>query len=181
MQAELQILSLSFEEALGLVPDLAELLIDAVHFGASVTFLRPLAREKAEQFWLSAAQSLQEGERKLLVAFKGDKVVGTVQLIHCTQENQPHRAEIAKMLVHSSERRRGIGSALLRAAEDAALAEGRTVLVLDTELGGPGEKLYASLGWIRVGEIPDFAIGPDGKLLSTVFFYKLIGERPPSP
>lgn len=152
---------------------LASLLIDCVEGGASVGFMLPLARATARSFWEQALASAELGERIVLVAEgpAGD-LVGTVQLIFAVPQNQPHRANVAKMLVRRDARRRGIGAMLLQAAESAARRAGRTLLVLDTASGSDAERLYARLGWVRVGEIPTYALWPDGRPCSTTYFYK---------
>jgi GNAT superfamily N-acetyltransferase len=160
-------------EAHTLVPALAQLLIDCVAAGASVSFMHPLGRERAEAFWRGVTDGAARGERVLLVAEDpAGAVVGTVQVVLALPENQPHRGEIAKLLVHPRARRRGIAAALMEAADEAARAAGRTLLVLDTVTGGDAERLYARLGWQRCGIIPDFALWPHGGLCSTTVFYK---------
>jgi GNAT superfamily N-acetyltransferase len=155
---------------------LTDILIDCVERGASVSFMHPLQRERAETFWADVAESVARDERILLVAEAAGEVVGTVQVVFAGPENQPHRADVAKMLVHGRARRRGIAEALMRAAEAAALAAGKTVLVLDTVTGGDAERLYARLGWQRVGVIPNFALFPDGRPCATTYFYKALGR-----
>jgi len=151
---------------------LADVLIDCVAGGASVSFMHPLARDKAVGFWRRLGDDVARGGRMLLVAHDASGIVGTVQVIPAQPDNQPHRADIAKMLVHRRARRRGVGSALMRAAEDAARAAGKTLLVLDTATGGDAERLYARLGWIFVGVIPDYALWPQGGLCSTSLYYR---------
>jgi GNAT superfamily N-acetyltransferase len=154
------------------VGGLAALLIDCVDGGAGVSFLRPLSVEKAEAFWRRIAAGVDAGTHAVLVAEDDDGIVGTVQLILDMPENQQHRADLAKMLVHRRARRRGLGGALLVAAEELARDLGRTLLVLDTNTGDDAERLYARSGWVRVGEIPDFGVHPDGGLRATTVFYK---------
>lgn len=152
---------------------LAEVLIDCVAAGASVSFMWPLAYADALAFWREVIGSAARGERILLVAEDhSGQVQGTVQVLLNLPENQPHRADLAKMLVHRRARRRGIGAALVRAAEQAAHAAGRTLLVLDSVTGGDAERLYARLDWQRVGVIPGYALWPHGGLCSTTYFYK---------
>lgn len=158
-----------------LVPALADLLIDAVQGGASVSFLAPLARTEAEAFWRDVARGVGEGNRILLCAFDGDALIGTAQLFLSTPPNQPHRAEVAKVLVLQRARRRGIARLLMNALEREARARGRTLLTLDTVTGSAGERLYASLGYSRVGEIPAYALLPDGSPVATSIFYKQLG------
>jgi GNAT superfamily N-acetyltransferase len=154
---------------------LAALLIDAVEGGASVGFMHPLSRERAIRFWCRVAEGVDRGERALF-ATRDDagRIVGTVQLLLDLPENQPHRAEIAKMLVHRSARRRGLGEALMRAAECYAQQLGRDLLTLDTG-SADAERLYQRLGWMRVGEVPGFALWPGGGRCRTVFFYRRLG------
>jgi GNAT superfamily N-acetyltransferase len=150
---------------------LADVLVDVVEGGASVSFMRPLTRERARAFWRDVADSAARGERVLLVAEDGSGILGTVQLVLAEPDNQPHRADLAKMLVHRRARRQGAGGALLEAAEEAARALGRTLLVLDTA-SADAERLYERQGWVRVGTVPDYALLPDGGLCDTVFFYR---------
>lgn len=151
---------------------LVDLLIGCVEAGASVSFMWPMTRAKAETFWRAVDAGLERGDRALVVAqdASGD-ILGTAQAIWAAPENQPHRADIAKMLVHPRARRRGVGAAVLRAAEEAARAAGRIVLVLDTS-SPEAERLYERGGWQRVGTVPRYALLPDGAFCSTVFFYK---------
>ena len=155
------------------VRGLAELLIDCVDGGASVGFMHPLPLSKAMDFWRRVAEGVARGERALLVAEDAGGPVGTVQLILDQPENQPHRADLSKMLVHRRARRRGLGAALLRAAESVARDCGRSLLVLDTA-SADAERLYASLGWQRVGVIPGYALLPQGGLCDTTVFYRLL-------
>lgn len=151
---------------------LADVLVDCVEGGASVSFMAPFPREAAVTFWRRVADDVALGQRVLLIAEDECGVCGTVQLILDLPPNQPHRADVAKMLVHRRARRRGLGAALMRAAEAAARDCGRTLLVLDTVTGGDGERLYARLGWTRVGEIPNYALLPEGGFCSTTYFYR---------
>jgi len=153
------------------VRGLAEVLVDCVQGGASVSFMSPLPIDKAVTFWRGIAGQLAEGRRALLVAEDDRGVVGTVQLVFDLPENQPHRADLSKMLVHRRARRRGIGEALLRAAEELARANAKWLLVLDTA-SADAERLYARAGWIRVGVVPGFALWPEGGLCDTTFFYR---------
>jgi len=151
---------------------LCDVLIDCVEGGASVNFMRPMTRAKAAQFWQGVATSLGRGERALIVA-EDDRgeILGTVQAVWAPHENQPHRAEIAKMLVRRNARRHGVGSMVLAAAERAARDAGRTLLVLDTA-SADAERLYERGGWQRVGTVPRYALLPDGPFCQTVIFYK---------
>jgi GNAT superfamily N-acetyltransferase len=154
---------------------LAALLIDCVEGGASVSFMLPLTAERARAFWQRVAQGVHDGERALLVAEDAHGViVGTVQLVLGQPENQPHRADVAKMLVHRRMRRQGLGGQLMRAAEETARDCGKTLLVLDTVTGGDAERLYARLGWQRVGVIPDYALWPQGGWCATTYFYRRV-------
>jgi GNAT superfamily N-acetyltransferase len=155
------------------VQALADLLIDCVEGGASVSFMLPLTRERAVAFWRKVADGVARGERALLVAEDAGGLLGTVQLVLEQPENQPHRAEVAKMLVHRRARRRGIGALLMQAAEQEAREHRKTLLVLDTS-SAEAERLYARAGWQRVGVIPGFALLPEGGLCSTTFFYRVL-------
>src|SRR4051794_15821560 len=154
------------------IDGLTEVLVDCVHGGASVGFMDPLPRERAVAFWRRIGQAVAAGARALVVAEDELGICGTVQLVLEQPDNQPHRADLAKMLVHRRARRRGVGAPLLRAAEDTARACGRTLLVLDTVTGGDAERLYQRLGWARVGAIPGYALFPRGGLCSTTVFYR---------
>ena len=151
------------------------MLIDCVEGGASVSFVLPMRRAKAEAFWRDAAASVARGERIVLAAEDETGIVGTVQVISAEPENQPHRGDLAKMLVHRRARRRGIGAALLEGAERAARDAGKTLLVLDTA-SDDAERLYARRGWQRVGEIPRYALLPDGAPCATRIFFKTLDE-----
>ena len=150
---------------------LALVLIDCVAGGASVSFMHPLPLAKAVAFWRGITADVARGARALLVAEDAAGIVGTVQLVLAQPENQPHRADLAKMLVHRRARRRGLGAALMRAAEATARACGKSVLVLDTA-GGDAERLYRRMGWTPVGTVPDYALWPQGGLCGTTFFYR---------
>lgn len=151
---------------------LCEVLMDCVEGGASVNFMQPMTLAKAAEFWREVAASLNRGERALVVAEdEHGAILGTAQVVWATAENQPHRADVAKMLVHRRARRLGVGAAVLKAAEDAARVAGRTLLVLDTA-SNDAERLYARNGWQRVGTIPEFALMPDGAPCATVVYYK---------
>jgi GNAT superfamily N-acetyltransferase len=154
------------------IDQLADVLIDCVDGGASVSFMHPLTRERAVAFWRKVAAGVAAGDRALLVAEDDRGVCGTVQLILDLPENQPHRADLVKMLVHRRARKRGLGAALMQAAEGLARDCGRTLLVLDAVTGGDAERLYERLGWVRVGDVPYFALMPDGRPCSTTYFYR---------
>ncbi|MDR5752917.1 MULTISPECIES: GNAT family N-acetyltransferase [unclassified Caballeronia] len=160
-------------EAAACVEGLADVLIDCVEGGASVSFMLPISREKAVAFWQRVAEGVARGERVLLVAEdETGRIVGTVQVVTEQPENQPHRADIAKMLVHRQARRCGVGRLLMAEAERAAREENKSVLVLDTVTGGDAERLYERAGWQRVGEVPNYALMPDGELCGTTFYHK---------
>jgi GNAT superfamily N-acetyltransferase len=151
---------------------LADVLLDCVAGGASVSFMSPLTRERAGAFWRKVGEGVGAGGRALLVAEDAAGICGTVQLLLDLPENQPHRADVAKMLVHRRARRLGLGAALMRAAEETARELGKTLLVLDTVTGGDADRLYRRLGWVVVGEIPGYALYPGGGLCGTTVFYR---------
>jgi ribosomal protein S18 acetylase RimI-like enzyme len=153
------------------IDELATVLIDCVEGGASVSFMHPLSHERAVAFWRRVARGVAAGERALIVAEDAQGLCGTVQLVLDQPENQPHRAELSKMLVHRRARRRGLGAALMRAAEAAARDCSKTLLVLDTA-NDEAERLYERLGWTRVGMIPDYALLPRGGLCGTTVYYR---------
>lgn len=154
------------------VQSLAELLIDCVDGGASVSFMHPLPLTKAVAFWRRVADGVAQGERALLVAEDAHGIVGTVQLVLDQPDNQPHRADLAKMLVHRRARRQGLGAALMRAAERLGRDCGKSLLVLDTVTGSDAERLYTQLGWQPCGVIPGYALWPRGGLCATTYFYR---------
>jgi GNAT superfamily N-acetyltransferase len=156
---------------------LAGVLIDCVDEGASVSFMHPLSHDRAVAFWRCVAQDVAAGGRALLIAEDAQGLCGTVQLAFDLPENQPHRADLSKMLVHRRARRQGLGAALIRAAEETARECGRTLLVLDAVTGGDAERLYARLGWVRVGEIPRYALFPRGGFCSTTVFYRQLTRQ----
>jgi len=153
------------------IDELADVLIDCVEGGASVSFMHPLSRDRAVAFWRRVAQGVAAGERALLVAEDARGLCGTVQLVLEQPENQPHRAELSKMLVHRRARRQGLGAALMRAAEATARECGKTLLVLDTA-NGEAERLYERMVWTRVGVIPGYALLPQGGLCGTTVYYR---------
>ena len=158
------------------IQGLSEVLIDCVEGGASVSFMLPMTRAKAEAFWRRTAASAARGERVVLAAEDAaGEIVGTVQIILEQPENQPHRGDLAKMLVHRRARRRGVGAALLVAAERSALDAGKTLLVLDTA-SDDAERLYGRNGWQSCGQVPGYALLPDGRPCATTFFYKFLGD-----
>lgn len=154
---------------------LAEVLSNCVDGGASVSFVLPFSTESALAFWRRTAESVARHERVVLVAKDaGQRVVGTVQLIIDQPENQPHRADVAKLLVHECARRGGIARALMQRLEEVAMDLQKTVLVLDTATGSGAEQFYQRSGWLKVGEIPRYALMPDGALTATSIFYKFL-------
>jgi GNAT superfamily N-acetyltransferase len=170
---EITIRRVAGNEAGACVDGLADVLIDCVAGGASVSFMWPLPRTEALAFWQGVADAVARDERVLLVAEdRSGTIVGTVQMITSLPPNQPHRADVAKMLVHRQARRRGVAQRLMTTLDDVARAAGRTVLVLDTVTGGDAERLYQRMGWQRVGEIPRYALMPNGDFCATTFFHK---------
>jgi GNAT superfamily N-acetyltransferase len=153
------------------IEQLADVLIDCVEGGASVGFMLPLVRERALAFWRRVAAGVASGERALFVAVDAAGIVGTVQLVLAQPDNQPHRADLSKMLVHRRGRRLGLGAALMRAAEATAAQSGKTLLVLDTA-SADAERLYTRLGWQSCGVVPDYALLPGGGYCDTRFFYR---------
>ncbi|MGF1665185.1 MAG: GNAT family N-acetyltransferase [Acidimicrobiia bacterium] len=162
----------------GELAGLAEVLVDCVAAGASVSFMWPFMLEQALAYWATVADEVAAGRRMLLVAEDEEGVVGTVQLVPAQPDNQPHRADVGKLLVHRRGRRRGVGAALMRAVDVVAHQAGKTVLVLDT--ADPGaERLYLRLGWQRVGVVPDFAMLPDGGMCATTILWKRVSPDLP--
>ena len=151
---------------------LSDILIDVVEAGGSVGFMHPVSPESAADFWQDSLAAAERAERVVLGAFDGYDLVGTVSLLLDLPPNQPHRAEITKMMTRCSHRHRGIATALLRAAEDIAVARGRTLLVLDTAAYGGASRLYESLGFTLAGIIPDYALKPHGGLTGTMVYWK---------
>lgn len=155
------------------IRDLALVLIDCVEGGASVSFMHPLSLDRATAFWRRVAESVSRDDCALIVAEDANGVVGTVQIVLRQPENQPHRGDIAKLLVHRRARRSGVGEALMREAERVAHECGKTLLVLDTA-SGDAERLYVSMGWQLVGVIPGYALWPNGGLCATSFYYRTL-------
>lgn len=154
---------------------LSDVLANCVNGGASVSFMLPFHHETALAFWQRTAASVARGERIVLVAKDVDQtIVGTVQLIIDQPENQPHRADVAKLLVHERARRTGIARALMQRLEAVAADAGKNVLVLDTATGSGAENFYQRCGWQKVGEVPRYALMPDGALTATSIFYKFL-------
>ncbi|HEY0820669.1 MAG TPA: GNAT family N-acetyltransferase [Rhizobacter sp.] len=160
------------------VAPLCDLLMDCVAGGASVGFVQPMSVAKAQRFWDGVADAVARAEIVLLVARDGDgRIAGSVQLVLALKENQPHRADVSKLLVHRRARRLGVGALLMREVEAAARRIGRTLLVLDTATP-EAERLYAREGWARCGTIPDYALMPDGAPCATTFYYKKLTASP---
>ncbi len=171
---EIVVCRLTGDEARAAIPDLAEVLFDCVDGGASVSFMAPFSRDDASAWFAGVVAEVAAGTRVLLAAYDGDALVGTVQFMHAWPPNQPHRADITKLLVHRNARGRGVGRLLMEQAELEARADGKTLLVLDTVSDSDAYRLYTRLGWVEVGEIPDFALWPDGRLCATTVFYKRV-------
>ncbi|MGF6644569.1 GNAT family N-acetyltransferase [Paraburkholderia sp. GAS82] len=173
MSEDVSVRRIGANEAVACVDALADVLIDCVEGGASVGYMLPLAREKALGFWRGVAEGVARNERALLIAeSRAGEILGTVQLIFAQPDNQPHRADVGKMLVCRKARRRGIAQRLMAAVEDTARDEGRSVLVLDTVTGGAAEGLYEKAGWQRVGVVPKYALMPDGEFCATTVYYR---------
>jgi GNAT superfamily N-acetyltransferase len=159
-------------EAKALIPALAEILIDCVESGASVSFMLPIDRRTAEDFYEAVAEKIANGSTILFVAFLDGEPVGTVQLSPELKPNQPHRADVQKLLVHRRGRNRGVGQALMAAVEETARSRGRWMLCLDTATGSAAERLYEKLGWQLLGVLPRHAMWPQGGFCDTTFFWK---------
>lgn len=175
MTTSLHLQNLSREAILTHVDALSDILENCVNGGASVSFMLPFSHEKARAFWLSVADSVGRQERTVLAcADEQGELIGTVQLITDQPENQPHRADVAKLLVHEKARRKGAAMALMEALEGEARKQGKSVLVLDTATGSGAEVFYQRAGWQKAGEIPRYALMPDGALTATSVFYKFL-------
>lgn len=175
MTSSVRVLPLSAQDILRRLPELTDILVDCVNGGASVSFMLPFHPDKAVAFWHNVAQSVGADERVVLAALDGDdQLLGTVQLITDFPENQPHRGEVAKLLVHSRARRLGIARRLMDELEQTARRCGKTVLVLDTATGSGAETFYQQCGWLKAGEIPQYALMPEGGLTATSVFYKVL-------
>jgi GNAT superfamily N-acetyltransferase len=170
----IEIQRLSAAEGRPYIGALAGVLLDCVEGGASVSFMASLSRNEAESFFQRALSEVENGNRILLAAFSGPELVGTVQIITAMPPNQPHRADVAKLLVLQSARAQGVGTLLMKKVEEVARQEGKTLLVLDTVTGDKAERLYTRLGWTRVGVIPNYAMFPDGRWCDTTYFWKAL-------
>jgi ribosomal protein S18 acetylase RimI-like enzyme len=164
--------ALTPDEYRAAIPGLADLVVDAVRAGASINFLATVTPEEAARWWEARIPAVEGGAITAFVAMDADRLVGSVLLMRSTNANSPHRAEIGKVIVHTSARRRGLASALMRAAEDRARADGRWMLVLDTVTDSAADLLYRSLGWQVTGIVPDYAQLPDGRPWAATFFWK---------
>ncbi|MFL5929316.1 MAG: GNAT family N-acetyltransferase [Gaiellaceae bacterium] len=173
--AQIEVRRLDAPELAAHLDGLAAVLADCVEGGASVSYMAPFTHEDARDAFTQFAAEVEQGRRLLLAAFEHGAVVGTVQVVYAWPPNQPHRADIAKLLVRRSARGRGIAQRLMAQAEREAAAEGKTLLVLDTVTGDPAERLYEKLGWNRVGVIPNYALYPDGRPCATTVFWKALG------
>tara|TARA_R110002124_G_scaffold124740_2_gene283846 strand:+ start:295 stop:837 length:543 start_codon:yes stop_codon:yes gene_type:complete len=177
MSGALVIRALTAQELTARLDEFCDLLLDIVNGGASVGFMAPFSRDRARSFWQGIIASVERGERILLAAIDGEggRVTGSVQLVLAQPDNQPHRGDVSKMLVHSSARRQGLGAALLDAVEAAAREAGKTLLVLDTVPGTPADRLYQRAGWTALGVIPGYALMPDGAACDTRMFWRQLG------
>jgi GNAT superfamily N-acetyltransferase len=173
----IQVRLLGADELAEHVDALADVLEDCVAGGASVSYMWPFAHEQARAAFEGFAADAADGRRLILGAFDGDRLIGTVQVNLALPPNQPHRGEIAKLLVHTSARGRGIAERLMEQAEAEARAEGKTLLVLDTVTGSTAERLYERLGWTRIGVVPDFALYPDGRPCDATIFWKQLDTK----
>lgn len=173
----MEIRKLDAAEAVAAQAQLRALMFDTVAHGNSLGFLANVGADELDAYWRDVAAAVAGGSRVLLVALDGETVVGTAQLDLCQRANGRNRAEVQKVMVHSSARRRGIGGALLRALEGVALELERGLLFLDTEAGSGAERLYLGQGYVRVGELPEFACSPDGQWHATAIYYKTLFSR----
>jgi GNAT superfamily N-acetyltransferase len=170
----LEVRRLTASEARQYESALAEVLVDCVEGGASVSFMWPFSKSAAEDFFNKVVEGMESGSRILLAAFIDSKLIGTVQILTAMPPNQPHRAEIAKLLVHRVARGQGVGRCLMEEVERQARLAGKTLLVLDTVTGGDAERLYLRLGWVKAGVIPRYALFPDGRWGDTTIFWKAL-------
>ena len=173
-EREIEIRRLDGAELHAHLDRLARVLADCVAGGASVSYMAPFSHDDARAAFEAVAVEVENGRRLLLGAFADGRLVGTVQVVLALPPNQPHRGEIAKLLVHRSARKRGVAQLLMEHAESEARAEGKSLLVLDTVTGDAAERLYTRLGWTTVGVIPGYALYPDGRLCDTTVFWKAL-------
>lgn len=173
-----EVRTLGAAEARELIDALAEVLVDCVAGGAGVSYMAGLSHADARAAFAVVIDEVERGKRLLFAAFVGGTLVGTVQMAHAAPPNQPHRGDVAKLLVHRSARRRGVGRRLMEHAEVESSKHGKTLLVLDTVTGSDAERLYERLGWTKAGVIPDYALDPDGRPCDTTVFWKRL--RPPA-
>lgn len=174
MTTSFSLRTLSRADILENLSPLSDILADCINSGASVSFMLPFSLQMARTFWLRIAESVAAGERLVLVAEQAGQIVGTVQLVIDQPENQPHRADVAKLLVHQNARRQGLANALMNYLEQLAREQGKSVLVLDTATGSGAERFYVQCGWEKAGEIPRYALMPDGTMTATSLFYKIL-------
>jgi GNAT superfamily N-acetyltransferase len=170
----IEVRKLDAAEARRKLSALAAVLVDCVEGGASVSFMWPFSQNDAELFFNKVMDGLEREERFLFAAYDGATLIGAVQIVTATPPNQPHRAEFAKLLVHRSARGKGVGAALMHAAEEYAKALGKTLLMLDAVTGGDAERLYLRLNWTKAAVIPNYAMFPDGRWCDTTIFWKAI-------
>jgi len=170
----IEILQLTATNARRHVGELGDVLLDCVKGGASVSFMASLTKAEADSFFEKAVDAVERAERILLAAFDDSQLVGTVQILTAMPPNQPHRADVAKLLVRRSARGHGVGKQLMDRVERVSRDAGKTLLVLDTATGDTGERLYTALGWNRLGVIPNYALYPDGSRCDTTIFWKRI-------
>lgn len=170
----IEVRRLTADQARAELDALAAVLHDCVDGGASVSFMWPFTRADARAFYEGLLPELERGTRVLLAAYDDGVLVGTVQLVHAWPPNQPHRADVSKLLVHRGARGKGVATRLMERLEEEASTDGKTVLVLDTVTGDGAYHLYKALGWVEVGPVPDFALYPDGRTCETTFFYKRV-------
>jgi ribosomal protein S18 acetylase RimI-like enzyme len=168
----LEVRALTAEEARQCIPVLAKILVDCVAGGASVSFMAGFSQSDGEAYFHRWVDEVERGERIILAAFLQAQLVGSVQIILATPPNQPHRADVAKLIVSPSVRGQGIATKLMQAVEEESRRAGRTILVLDTVTGSTADRLYTKLGWNRVGEIPKYALDPAGNFCPTTYFWK---------
>ena len=177
MSAAVRIVALT--DSAGVIEALADILVEVVADGGSVSFMHPLGREDASKFWKDSLARAEQGRCVVLGAWQSGELIGTVTLDLAMPPNQPHRAEIAKLMTRVSYRGRGVARSLMIEAERIAVERGRTLLVLDTAEDGGAARLYEGLGYQRVGVIPDYALKPHGGLTGTIVYFKKIGAALP--